>query len=104
MTARFKFAYDALCEAFFNGTLAKGTCMACACGNIVAKAAGFQTYVPRFGKRTMDPRMPNWWCNRLISFLEERPFYVDEGYGENPIIEKLTGYNRYEMVEIENAF
>ena len=38
MTTRFKNAYDALYKAFMNGTLAKGSCSACAIGNIVSAA------------------------------------------------------------------
>lgn len=40
MTERFQKAYDALVNAFFNDTLARGTCAACAVGNIVAAAKG----------------------------------------------------------------
>jgi hypothetical protein len=40
MTQRFEKAYNALYNAFMNGTLAKGTCAACAVGNIVADAMG----------------------------------------------------------------
>jgi hypothetical protein len=40
MTQRFKNAIDALVYAFFNDTLAKGTCAACAVGNIVAHGWG----------------------------------------------------------------
>lgn len=38
MTKRFKMAYDALTQAFFEGTLAKWDCAACAVGNIVGAA------------------------------------------------------------------
>jgi hypothetical protein len=40
MTERFTKAYNALVTAFFEGTLAKGTCVACACGNIIFDAIG----------------------------------------------------------------
>lgn len=46
MTERFKKAYDSLVRAYFEGTLAKGTCVACGVGNIVADAMG--------GKITVD--------------------------------------------------
>jgi hypothetical protein len=38
MIKRFDNAIDALVKGFMNGTLVKGTCTACAVGNIVAKA------------------------------------------------------------------
>jgi hypothetical protein len=37
---RFTKAYDSLIQAFFAGTLAKGTCLGCACGNIIFSAIG----------------------------------------------------------------
>lgn len=40
MTERFKKAYDALVRAYFEGTLAKYSCVACACGNIIFDAVG----------------------------------------------------------------
>lgn len=40
MTTRFKNAIDALVHAFFNDTLAKGNCCACAIGNICAASIG----------------------------------------------------------------
>lgn len=40
MTDRFKNAVDALVYAFFNDTLAKGKCSACAVGNMIAHAHG----------------------------------------------------------------
>jgi len=44
MTQRFEKAYNALYNAFMNNTLAKGTCKACAVGNIVADAMGAKVY------------------------------------------------------------
>src|SRR5688572_25109377 len=37
---RFTKAYDSLITAFYDGTLAKCTCLACACGNILLSALG----------------------------------------------------------------
>lgn len=44
---RFDKATDALYEAFFNGTLAKGTCTACAIGNIICRAQdlGYHVFI-----------------------------------------------------------
>lgn len=40
MATRFEKAYNALIKGYFEGTLAKGTCVACAVGNIIADAQG----------------------------------------------------------------
>lgn len=40
MSKRFNNAISALYDGFFKNTLVKGTCSACAVGNIVARAAG----------------------------------------------------------------
>lgn len=55
MTERFQKAYDALVNAFFDGTLAKGTCKACAVGNIVGAACGATIkYNKRYGEFSSD--------------------------------------------------
>lgn len=48
MTTRFNNAINALVQAFFTDTLAKGTCTACAVGNICAAAMGAKV-VPYMG-------------------------------------------------------
>ena len=42
MTERIKKAIDIFLDAINNGTLAKGTCIACAVGNLVADAINYK--------------------------------------------------------------
>lgn len=49
-TERFDKAYSALVKAFFEGTLGKWTCAACACGNIIAEAEGCRLTSDEFKK------------------------------------------------------
>jgi hypothetical protein len=110
MTERFKKAYDALCEAFFDGTLRKGTCIACACGNIVASAAGVKVtkeaayslvfnYVDFFYRKH---NLPKWFSDREPGD-KFTPKHETERLYEDVVI-SLTGYNTEEMSMIENAF
>jgi len=110
MTPRFEKAYNALVKAFFEGTLAKGTCVACAVGNIVADAQGG---VVDFSDRSALPH-----CSSDNGFWQPL-FSTDGGHQErrtNIIItentysklsrnlEALTNYSEDEMAQIEYAF
>lgn len=99
MTTRFKNAIDALVHAFFNDTLAKGECTACACANIVAHVNGVK----------IDP-------NDLTKIIET-PFGFHTGSWFTPFIspdsifaEKgdrciaSTGFSFDEFIRIERAF
>lgn len=120
MTERFQKAYDALCEAFFEGTLAKGTCAACACGNIVAKAVGIKIDLANEKDIYSDksiynhPDFPSWASTRLIG-IEAIGNYITSNYKFIPKpnwekmyvskqIFELTGYTIPEMCAIETAF
>lgn len=109
MTQRFKNATDALYEGFFNGTLAKGSCVACACGNIVAKAAGIKLIPNVFDYNfVIDhnyPGFPNWWDDRSpLTIINTYNFkYAPSLRAKNMVLE-LTGYNAAEMAAIETAF
>lgn len=105
MTKRFEKAYNALCDAFFKGTLAKGTCTACACGNIVAAAMGESVLLnPEKIECSFGPS--NWGTARTfdiyrMKYVPQDPVYA--GHTQRNI-EELTGYSPLEMCEIENAF
>lgn len=66
MTERFKKAYDSLVRAFFEGTLAKATCMACACGNIIYDAIGDPVT-----KKDLENLIS--WANKSDAQWEEAP-------------------------------
>lgn len=111
-TARFDKAYNALVQAFFNGTLAKGTCTACAVGNIVADAQGGEIKKVRNGFRCTTPNgfwgdvfhtqshSILWGLFRINSQCVEE----DATVRDMAKIETLTGYTADEMAQIEYAF
>jgi len=107
MTTRFKNALDALVYAFFNDTLAKGKCTACAVGNIVAN--GF--------KKRLDPRRisapvfsKKGFSNGawILAFgTENGKQYIDEEFFHNPKVVaciSATGYSIQHMIKVEYAF
>ena len=56
MTPRIQKAIDIFLDAINEGTLAKGTCTACAVGNLVAHGMGAKiNYSSGFGYRALDP-------------------------------------------------
>jgi hypothetical protein len=107
MTERFKKTYDALYNAFMTDTLAKGTCTACAVGNIVAAAQGGTV------KKDLTCDTENKFWGSLF-FTDVITGKQHKGYIENAqnifIIEKkeefekLTGYTVEEMAQVEWAF
>jgi hypothetical protein len=108
MTTRFKKAYDALVRAFFEGTLAKGTCVACACGNIIFDAIGdpvtkedlskeieFSGLSLRSGKKDSY----NAWSHKRGRIDGKFRAFC---FVENEI--NAAGYTAKEFARIENAF
>lgn len=98
MTERFNKAYDALVKAYFEGTLAAGTCSACAVGNIVAAGQGgtvekFINYdhAPVY---VCDSDNHFWSC-----FLLQAPDKYQDLY-----LKSITDYSWDELAEIESAF
>ena len=105
MTPRFEKAYNALVKAFFEGTLAKGDCSACAVGNIVADAQGgcIDFFLGQAYCNT-----DNWFWSKLFMTIGgnqviNHPFY-DQEKGLALTIETLTGYTYLEMAKVEKAF
>lgn len=128
MTARFEKAYNALVNAYFEGTLAKGICVACAVGNIVAVGAGARINVSElpWGDPLYECLYENDFWGTLFStskgiqrkyvtypngmtFCEPYKTLVCEE--EMAVISKqrekllrLTGYSDVELAEVEKAF
>jgi hypothetical protein len=115
MTERFNKAYNALVTAFFEGTLASGSCIACACGNIIFDAIGepltrevFQMEVSKYSPhdydgelvRNLHHRAGFLWAN-MRSFHGGSCIIPAKGL-EKHINE--SGYSVEEFVEIEKAF
>lgn len=118
MTKRFQQAYDALINAFFEGTLAKGTCLACACGTIVSNAAGIKvteemiqdkcsfTSLGRNDLSWQHVRIPRFINSKIlyVPIPHDSPFYTDSVRKISDNVKELTGYNTEELTQIENAF
>lgn len=106
MTPRFEKAYNALYNAFMNDTLAKGTCRACAVGNIVADAMG--TTIEKYKNEhrefvTYECKLDNTFWSKLFFTVDGEQ---ERGYCEEKTrkLEELTGYSIDEMAKIEYAF
>jgi len=112
MTPRFEKAYNALYNAFMNDTLAKGTCTACAVGNIVADAIGAKVYsqqdVSNSTIRFFCSDDNHWWremfftgnCGQRITKITENKEVKQ--YRKN--ILNLTGYTWRELARVEKVF
>jgi hypothetical protein len=108
MTTRFKNAIDALVYAFFNDTLAKGTCTACAVGNICAHAMGATVVADGTYNAMREGRIVENHHWRYLFFtdgLGVQHFGKATGnslYGLAMIAR--TGYSLMELARVEKAF
>lgn len=107
MSERFNKAMKALTKGFFNGTLRKGDCAACACGNIVAAALNIELVTTRdlktgFLDDWIDSKTGTFWYTALINLDEEEADHLYITAGEQEI--EKTGYTPQEMLLIERAF
>lgn len=113
MTERFKKAYDTLTRAYFEGTLAKGTCIACACGNIIYAAINdpvtkedLDNEIARWNDPTGSfmsatksiPAGPLWAQKR---YPEGSAYYPNKGAAD---LVNEAGYTTAEFAMIETAF
>lgn len=107
MTARFEKAYNALLNAFMNDTLAKGTCTACAVGNIVADAINAKVYIKDDGGFGCDDDN-SWWS--LLFCTSNDGQIINKISDDRNVrnyrkkILKLTGYRWDELAKVEKAF
>ena len=109
MTQRFERAYNALYNAFMNNTLAKGYCVACAVGNILADAQGGKVTVEiENGKVMIDANVENnFWSTLFITTKNGQFFYDDHtdlSKKRKRLILSLTGYTWLELAKVEFAF
>lgn len=114
MTQRFEKAYNALYKAFMNDTLAKGSCAACAVGNIVADAMGGKVYKRSSGFE-LSSRFEykcdvfnSWWSDMFITTHCGQTIYTTKQNSKvsdyRKRIKELTGYTWREMAEVERVF
>jgi|GEM_PF-3143474 hypothetical protein len=101
MTKRFQNAYDALVKGFYNGTLEKGSCSACAVGNIVRHAEGLPVIIHEDGcDKVVDRGI--YWYGIILFIVNGSSVFYEKGIGEK--VEALTGYNPSDIAKIEYAF
>ena len=123
-TTRFNNAYNALVKAFFEGTLGKYNCAACACGNIIAAAHNCSLTPDEF-KELCNPIHPkegirykvdyilirykvdyilNLWADKRDELYNEynEMIYVAFPKFENEV--NAAGYTAAEFAQIETAF
>lgn len=102
---RFDRAYNALVNAFFTGTLAKATCVACAVGNIVASGMGGT--IKKFNSiytHPYDCTVANTQWNELFLSGPRGWNRISEKLNLSKKIEDITGYSADIMCEIERVF
>ncbi len=101
MTPRFEKSYNALYNAFMNDTLAKGTCVACAVGNIVADSMGVK--IEKIGGTFFTSERVSFWSD--IFFTSYGFQVVNQHTNEQrERLFDLTGYSVDELMKIEFAF
>lgn len=102
MTERFRKATDALYNAFFNGTLAKGTCTACAVGNIVCDAMGGKIFTdPDCGLFVSTVGNEFWGSFFATNYRQQK---IEYDRGVDLLLQNLTNYSLDELAQVENAF
>lgn len=111
MTQRFEKAYNALLKAFMDDTLAKGTCTACAVGNIVADAMGAKVYSQQNNYPIVEFRCNknnDWWKEMFITGgNRQRITKISENNEVKKLrkdILNLTGYTWKELAKVERVF
>lgn len=98
MTPRFEKACNALYNAFMNDTLAKGTCKACAVGNIVANAMGASV------TSKYDCEVVNTFWNCIFYTTESGEQIITRNAICEKQLKELTEYSWEEMAKVEHAF
>lgn len=106
MTKRFEKSYNALYNAFMNNTLAKGSCMACAVGNIIADAMGLSVEKNNDEYEYTCSGDNKWWSELFLTAGNTQIFcnINDDCLRYRKKIKYLTGYSWKEMAKIEYAF
>lgn len=99
---RFDNAISALVKAFFDGTLGKGNCCACAVGNICAAAINEKPSL-KFGYIGNSMK----WRFVFVTFSSEGQREFPSGnykYQEGIDLINKTGYSKVELMKVELAF
>lgn len=110
-TGRFNKAYNALVKAYFEGSLAKGDCAACAVGNIVGDSLNAKIAINMewgCAGSTIDNR---FWNKIFFTDIVSRKQWISnsknqkkDGVEITNTLFDLTGYTWKELAKIEHAF
>lgn len=99
---RFNKAISALVQAFFNETLAKGSCTACAVGSIIAANIGATIEKKSFQcDMSLRPWIEVFATNGETGHNE---INEDAYVGRAKVLIDSTGYSWQELSSVENAF
>jgi len=99
MTPRIQKAIDIFLDALNEGTLAKGTCAACAVGNLVAHGMGIKAQIPINEEDFQKTKENEHWASVLFRFHGPH-FLKDKG---KKCVES-TDFTKEELGHIEEAF
>ncbi len=104
MEKRIENAIDIFLDALNNGTLAKGTCFACACGNIVAAKLGIKPIIHKNHDDYITAGNERKLGGEWILAVKDNFDVCEEikSIGINQI--KETGFTVDEFKQIEEAF
>jgi len=99
MTPRIQKAIDIFLDALNEGTLAKGTCAACAVGNLVAHGMGIKAQIPVDDIDFQKAKENEHWASVLFRF--HGPHFLKDK-GEKCV--ESTDFTKEELIHIEEAF
>ncbi len=99
LTPRIEKAIDIFLDAINNNTLAKGTCKACAVGNMVAHGMGITAIIPQNDEDHCAIAENEHWS---ALFFETSAFKFEKDKGKKCI--EATEFSLNEIIAIETAF
>lgn len=107
MATRFNNAINALVQAFFNDTLAKDSCAACAVGNMVAYGFGKKLNPCNLNEtvRSKDGVDNRAWIKAFYTANGQQKFFR-EAFVDSGVLTcaRATGYSVRELAKVEYAF
>jgi hypothetical protein len=120
MKATFEHSVSVLTKAYLNNTLAKGSCSACAVGNLIADGLGLVLVSHRnclfWGATNRNPEQawsdykqtPNWHRTLMVISgqlpAHEQPMSTEPVPIDSEEQLRATGYSDQELILIERAF
>lgn len=111
---RFTNAIDRLVKAFFNGTLKKGNCVACAVGNICASSAWANLFMTVIDVKAQEAKQVEAGPFEIlvlnsisgvgkVPIMSKNDFYFKNRIEAEKIV-RSTGYSQQDLMKVEWAF